>query len=68
MENLQKHQEPKNQILELCPFSIVDHDLWKRENLLVKLVSMEVKSSYMYDNSFRIRFVVKMFCNHNFFV
>ena len=29
---------------------------------------MEVKSSYMYDNSFRIRFVVKMFCNHNFFV
>ena len=27
MENLQKHQEPKNQILELCPFSKVDHDL-----------------------------------------
>ena len=53
MENLQKHQEPKNQILMLCPFSKVDRDLRKRENLLVRLVSMEVKSSYMYDYSFR---------------
>ena len=53
MENLQKHQEPKNQILELCPFSKVDHDLWKWEKLLVRLVSTEVKSSYMYENSFR---------------